>query len=131
MAHRRFRRNPKNHSGTVYMLKIHLGDEVVYKVGVTVYSVARRVLQIIEGMYKVYGYFPEVHVVRQEKTKSHFKCETAIHNQLCDWQYVPLGAFTGSTELFKGMTEAELIERYELAINSDEDALLDERLAVW
>lgn len=128
---RRRRKVPKPHSGTVYVLRIMLDDIVTYKVGITTFSVTRRVLQIIEGIYKGYGYFPEVRIVREDKTKNHFKVETAIHNQLMDYSYTPLETFTGSSELFRGLEEAELIEKYELAISSDEPAEIDKRLHVW
>ena len=125
------RRSPKNHSGVVYILRIILDDVVTYKVGITTKTVVFRVKQIIEGVYKTYGYFPEVRVLRQDKTKNHFKVETAMHNQLGEFRYVPDFVFTGSSELFRGIEEAELIERYELALNNDEPAEVNGRIHVW
>ena len=125
------RRSPQNHSGIVYILRIVLEGTVTYKIGITTKTVVFRAKQIIEGVYKTYGYFPEVRVLRQGKTKNHFKVETAMHNQLCDFKYIPDFTFTGSTELFRGIEEAELIDRYELALNSDEPAEVDDRIHVW
>lgn len=125
------RKIPQNHSGTVYVLEIKLEGEIVYKVGVTVYSVSRRVLQIIEGMHKSYGYFPEVRILKQDKTRHHFKVEKAIHNQLDEWKYVPDFVFTGSTELFKGVDRDVLLERYALALGNDEDAEVSDRIYVY
>lgn len=125
------RRSPQNHSGIVYILRIILEDVVTYKIGITTKTVVFRAKQIIEGIYKTYGYFPEVRVIRQDKTKNHFKVETAMHNQLDDFKYTPDFTFTGSSELFRGIEEVDLIERYELALNSDEPAEANERLYVW
>ena len=126
------RKAVQGHSGTVYVLRIRIGEVWVWKVGVTVKTVARRVLQIIEGFQKVYGYFPEVQIVHEEKTRNHFKCESAIHGILCDSRYVSEYAFTGSTELFgSGLEKVELLEAYRLAIDSDEPAEVRDTIAVW
>ena len=125
------RKAPPTGSGIVYVLKIMLEETVTFKVGITTRTVVVRAKEIIEGIYKMYGYFPEVRILRQDKTLNHFKVETAIHNQLDEFRYTPDVTFTGSTELFRGVEEADLIEKYELAINSDEPAKTDERIFVY
>lgn len=125
------RKVPQNHSGTVYLVRMMLDGEVTYKVGITTFSVTKRILQIIQSVYVEHGYFPEVRVIRQGNTKNHFKVEKAIHNQLEEFRYIPIVSFSGSTELFRGLSEEIMIERYELAINSDEPAEENERLYVW
>ena len=132
MARRRYsRKKVPGDSGTVYILEIMLEQFTVYKIGVTTRSVAKRALQIIEGIYKMYGYFPEVRIIREDKTKNHFKVETRLHNLFVDNKYDPEFAFTGSTELFIGVTLDEVCDEYRKLITEDEDPIDDERLAVW
>ena len=132
MANRRYtRKQVPNNSGTVYILEIMLEEFTVYKIGVTTRSVVKRTLQVIEGIYKAYGYFPEVRVVREDKTKNHFKVETKMHNLFVDNKYQPEFGFTGSTELFMGVTLDEVLEEYRKLILEDEDPIDNERLAVW
>ena len=126
------RKVPQNHSGTVYVLRIRIGDVWVWKVGVTTKTVPRRVLQIVEGFQKVYGYFPEVRIEHEEKTRNHFKCETAIHGLLCDNRYVSEYTFTGSSELFdSSLDKVAVLEAYRLAVDSDEPAERRDTIAVW
>jgi len=90
--------------GSVYLLKLGIEDKVVYKVGVTSYTVANRVLGIIESVWKSYGYFPRVDILYQARTRHPYAVEASIHERLRDMGlgYHSKEEFSGSTELFQG-----------------------------
>lgn len=90
--------------GTVYLIRLWIDGTEVYKVGVTTHSVARRVLGIIESVWRTYGYFPRVDIVYQCRTRNHYGVEAKVHEELrgMDYGYRSGFEFSGSSELFKG-----------------------------
>lgn len=120
---RRRRKQPTKHrvNGTVYLLEIELEGKVVYKVGVTANALVKtRVLQLIDGMEKVYGYYPKVTVRAEEKCSNYYQVESMVHRELEDYSYEACEVFGGCTELFIG-EYAIISDKYKECIaNSDE-----------
>ena len=125
------RKKVPDNSGTVYILEIELEDVVAYKIGVTTKTVAKRALQIIEGVYKAYGYFPRVKVLKSDKTLNHFKVETRLHRLFEAQRFNTLLEFTGSTEMFVGVKLDDVVAAYEKLLEEDDDARINERIYIW
>lgn len=90
--------------GTVYVLEITLGKDVVYKVGVTGRKrLATRVGEIVIDHYLKVGYFPKVRVLKEEKTVYYYEVESYLHKKLTRYYYEH--EFNGCTELFTDLDE--------------------------
>ena len=116
--------------GVVYVVRVELDDEVLYKVGATQYSAVKRVLQIIEHITTVYGYFPKCKIVKQERCKNYYQVEKVIHKELeaYGYEYNCKKKWNGSTEVFK-CELAILLEVYQKVISADEPA--EDNLYEW
>lgn len=110
--------------GNVYLIKLGIDGKEVYKVGVTTYSVARRVLGIVEDVWKNYGYFPHVEIIHERRTRNHYGVEANVHDVLRDmgYGYSSGYAFNGSTELFwcDGLDDRTMIDVIDRVVSTDD-----------
>ena len=117
-------------NGTVYLLEIVLGDDLVYKVGATANSARHRALQLIEGMESVYGYFPMVRILKEERCLNYYQVEKRIHKQLSEYGYVSCKTFVGHTEVFQCEYEA-VLRAYNTELFNSNDIVESEGLLEW
>ena len=98
--------------GSVYLLLMCIDGVEVYKVGVTAKTVGGRCLGIIESVWSVYGYFPRVEILFQERTRHHYEVESEIHRVLRErgYSYRSGLEFSGSTELFHGIELKDILK---------------------
>ena len=116
-------RGKNRKDGVVYVVRVELDGEVLYKVGATQYSAVKRVLQVVEHIANAYGYFPKCKIVKQERCKNYYQVEKAIHKELevYDYGYSCKEKFNGSTEIFKCELDI-LLEIYQKVVSADEPA---------
>ena len=117
-------------NGTVYLIEIALGDDLVYKVGATANSTRHRALQLIEGMESVYGYFPMVRILKEERCLNYYQVEKRIHKQLSGYAYVSCKTFVGHTELFQCEYE-DVLRVYNTELFNSNDIVESEGLLEW
>jgi len=117
-------------NGTVYLIEIGLGDHLVYKVGATANSTRHRVLQLLEGMEKVYGYFPMVRVLKEEKCANYYQVENRIHRQLAVYRHIKCKTFDGSTEVYKCEYE-DVLRVYNTELFNSNDIIENDGTLEW
>ena len=105
--------------GFVYILKIYLDSEIVFKPGTTNRMPKTRMLEIAGELFDVLGYIPKINMVRQRQTKDNYKIEaqilreTEIHR--CS---LGMAEWVGESEL-RRMDQEELLRIYDRAIAED------------
>ena len=107
------------YDGWVYVLKIYLDSEIVFKPGTTNRLPKTRMLEIAGELFEVLGYVPRIQLLRQRQTKDNYKVEALVLKQtvhaqctlgMCEW--------TGESELRK-IDEQTLLNTYDRAIAED------------
>jgi len=96
--------------GRVYLLKLHLDDKTVYKIGITFSErVEDRMMEILLSFFKAYRYIPKTVLKKNIKTKIPRTFEKHIHHMLKDYSYTFSKKFNGYTEFFTDIDEKTLI----------------------
>ena len=111
-------------NGFVYIIKIEISAEVIFKLGTTNRTPIRRMLEIAEEMNRALGYIPKMMLIRGKQTKDNYKVEAELLKQTEQYRYT-LGCVnevTGESELRK-MNEQDLLNQYDhcIAINYPAD----------
>jgi len=97
--------------GRVYLLKLHLDDKTVYKIGITFSErVEDRMVEILLSFFKTYRYIPKTVLKKNIKTKIPRTFEKHIHYMLKDYSYTFSKKFNGYTEFFTDIDEKTLID---------------------
>ena len=105
------------YNGWVYILKIWLGEEIVFKPGTTNRSVLTRALEISAELHAVIGYLPKMIIVREHRVLDNYAVEAEILKETIKWRYELLceREVTGESELRK-MDEQEICTVYDRCI---------------
>jgi len=98
--------------GLVYLLKLNMRGQIVYKIGYTSRRIYQRVAELTIDVYKKMGYFPSVEVLRTDKTRFHVEMERELLEQTKQWQYTSDIQIEGITEYRTGCDENQLIQMY-------------------
>lgn len=111
-------------NGFVYIIKIEISAEIIFKIGTTNRTPIRRMLEIAEEMNRALGYIPKMMLIRGKQTKDNYKVEAELLKQTEPYRYT-LGCVnevTGESELRK-MNEQDLLNQYDhcIAINYPAD----------
>ena len=111
-------------NGFVYIIKIEISAEIIFKIGTTNRTPIRRMLEIAEEMNRALGYIPKMMLIRGKQTKDNYKVEAELLKQTEQYRYT-LGCVnevTGESELRK-MNEQDLLNQYDhcIAINYPAD----------
>ena len=116
---------PVKEKGIVYIIKMWVGDkddlQLVYKIGVTTRKIEVRLLELAASHFTVFRYMPMMDVRKFTKTSCYFGMEAELHELYKEYRYYSKTEWDGHTELFAGIDEAELIERYEELISKYSD----------
>ena len=111
-------------NGFVYILKIEIGAETIFKPGTTNRTPIRRMLEIAEEMNRALGYIPKMMLIRGKQTKDNYKVEAELLKQTEQYRYTLscVNEVTGESELRK-MNEQDLLNQYDhcIAINYPAD----------
>lgn len=99
--------------GIVYVLYMWVDDEMVIKIGVTGRRIEERVVEILVSYYHQYRVFPKLYPKRFRKTNKPMEKEQALHKYFADSKHRFDKKFSGSSEYFAGIDEAELMKVYE------------------
>ena len=114
-----WKKNKIKYDGWVYILKIYLDSEIVFKPGTTNRLPKTRMLEIAGELFEVLGYVPRIQLLRQRQTKDNYKVEALVLKQtvhaqctlgMCEW--------TGESELRK-IDEQTLLNTYDRVIAED------------
>ena len=108
------------YNGYVYLIKIHVGAEIIYKIGTTNRTPKVRMLEIAGEFHRVLGYIPKMMLIRQKQTKDNYKVESAILKATEKYRYILQcnGEISGESELRK-MNEQQLLNCYDSALMAD------------
>lgn len=114
----------RKYNGFVYIIKIHVDPEVIYKIGTTNRTPNKRMLEIADDMCKVLGYIPKMMLVRQKQTHDNYKVEAAVLKATEKYKYVLAcnGNISGESELRK-MEERQLLGVYDFSMIGDKPAI--------
>lgn len=111
-------------NGFVYIIKIEISAEVIFKLGTTNRTPIRRMLEIAEEMNRALGYIPKMMLIRGKQTKDNYKVEAELLKQTEQYRYMLncVNEVTGESELRK-MNEQDLLNQYDhcIAINYPAD----------
>lgn len=112
------------YNGWVYILKIWLGEEIVFKPGTTNRSVLTRALEISAELHAVIGYLPKMIIVREHRVLDNYAVEAEILKETIKWKYDLLceREVSGESELRK-MDEQEICRVYDRCVLTNYPAM--------
>ena len=124
MAKKDWKKQKESWNGFVYIIKIEIGAEIIFKIGTTNRTPIRRMLEIAEEMNRALGYIPKMMLIRGKQTKDNYKVEAELLKQTEQYRYTLncVNEVTGESELRK-MNEQDLLNQYDhcIAINYPAD----------
>lgn len=124
MAKKDWKKQKESWNGFVYIIKIEIGAETIFKLGTTNRTPIRRMLEIAEEMNRALGYIPKMMLIRGKQTKDNYKVEAELLKQTEQYRYTLncVNEVTGESELRK-MNEQDLLNQYDhcIAINYPAD----------
>jgi hypothetical protein len=115
MAKRKQHQDQKErYNGIVYVLKMEIGADVVYKVGTTNRAAVTRALEVAGEMHQILGYIPKTTILAAKSTMFNYQVEADVLKSTEQWQYRLQceREWSGQSELRK-MQECELMKVYE------------------
>ena len=114
---KQFKKPKEKYNGWVYILKMWIGNDVVYKVGTTNRAVLTRALEISAELYAAVGYLPKMIIVREHRVLDNYAVEAEILKETVKWRYDLLceREVSGESELRK-MDEQEICTIYDRCI---------------
>ena len=118
MAKKKQFKQPKNKfNGHVYILKIWIGEEIIFKPGTTNRNVLTRALEISAELYAAIGYMPKMTIVREHRVLDNYAVEAELLRETAKHKYdLPcVLEVTGESEMRK-MDEQELYRMYDKCI---------------
>ena len=111
-------------NGWVYIIKIYLDNDIIFKPGTTNRTPIRRMLEIAEEMNRALGYIPNMMLIRGKQVRDNYKVEAELLKQTEQYRYTLscVNEVTGESELRK-MNEQDLLNQYDhcIAINYPAD----------
>ena len=116
---RRFKVSKKD-EGPLYIMRFHIDDEIVYKVGLTTRRPAKRLMEILMSFYKVHRYSPRADIKRFRKVTGLHAKEAALLASLKEYKYTAKKKFSGCTEMIMGIDEDVLLDMYKQCIAGKE-----------
>ena len=107
----------QKYNGFVYIIKLHIDAEVIYKIGTTNRTPVRRLVEIAEDMHRLLGYIPKMMLIRQKQTKDNYAVEAQLLKLTEPYRYVLNceGEMNGESELRK-MDQQSLLTQYDHCI---------------
>ena len=123
MAKRKLRPRPKV-NGWVYLLKIWVNGEVVYKIGTTNRTPTVRMLEIAGELNQLLGHIPKMMLLQSKQTMNNYQVESAVLKATEKYKYriQCTGSFSGESEIRK-MCVAELLTEYNKCLLVDYPAI--------
>ena len=114
----------------VMCFKLPGEDEWCFKIGKSSgISSVRRLMEIVESIFKVYRFTPIARIARDRITPNAYNKEAELHAYFKKFSYTPKKKFSGSTEFFKGLTEEDITKVYELCLSGKLGKKDDEHLS--
>lgn len=105
-------------NGFVYIIKIEISAEIIFKIGTTNRTPIRRMLEIAEEMNRALGYIPKMMLIRGKQMVNNYLVEKELLEATKDFFYYINDTISGHTE-FRKMEEYKLLIEYEKAINKN------------
>ena len=127
MAKQKSWQKPKEKwNGFVYIIKLEIGSETIYKIGTTNRTPIKRKLEIAEEMNRLLGYIPKMMLIRAKQTKDNYAVEAQLLKQTEQYRYTLKcdGEMNGESEL-RQMTEIDLLNQYDHCIATNYPAEIE------
>lgn len=104
-------------NGIVYVLRMTIGDSIIYKIGTTNRSAVTRMLEVCGEMHQTLGYVPKTTILRAATAMQNYAAEAELLKLTEQHQYRLHceREWSGQSELRK-MCEQELLELYDKCI---------------
>ena len=118
MAKKKQFKQPKEKlNGYVYILKIWIDADVIFKIGTTNRAVLTRALEISAELYAAIGYMPKMVIVREHRVLDNYAVEAELLRETVKYKYdLPcVLEVIGESEMRK-MDEQELYRMYDRCI---------------
>ena len=118
MAKRKQHQDQKErYNGVVYVLRMEIGAEVVYKIGTTNRAAVTRMLEICGEMHQMLGYVPRTTILRAATAMQNYQVEAELLKLTEQHQYRLQceREWSGQSELRK-MNEQDLLNMYDSCI---------------
>lgn len=114
------RKQKAKYNGWVYVLKIWIGSEVIFKIGTTNRKPYTRMLEVAGELYRALAYIPKMTIVREQQTKNNYAVEAEILKETAKHRYnLPcVKDVCGESEL-RLMNDNELYAVYANCVNKD------------
>ena len=123
-----------NRKRRVYILKIGLKEETLYKIGITGRRLHTRIIEIIASFLHTYGYAPSIEILRGDKTKHRTHNWSRIEADLLamfsygkiDWSGGGKKRVDGHSE-YRRVDEKTLLLEYDKIIKSDGNKMTEHK----
>jgi len=119
-------------NGFVYIIKIYIDADIVYKIGTTNRTPIRRMLEIAEEMNRALGHIPKMMLIRGKQTKDNYKVESDLLKQTEQYRYLLKCELevSGESELRK-INEQDLLNQYDHCIATNYPADIEFKVELW
>ena len=111
------KQSKKKYNGYVYMLKIWINADIIYKIGTTNRDPYNRLVEIAGELYSALGYIPKMTIVRQQRVLDNYAVEAEILQKTIKYRYnlSCTKEVCGESELRK-MNEQEIYDLYDKCV---------------
>ena len=117
MAKRKQHQPRERANGIVYVLRMEIGAEVIYKIGTTNRAAVTRMLEVCGEMHQTLGYVPKTTILRAATAMQNYAVEAELLRSTEQHQYRLQceREWSGQSEL-RRMNEQELLGLYDHCI---------------
>ena len=84
---KQFKKPKEAYNGWVYLLKIWIGSDIIFKVGTTNRQPYTRMLEVAGELYNAFGYIPKMTIVREHRVLDNYAVEAEILKETAKWRY--------------------------------------------
>ncbi len=121
---KQFKKAKEAYNGWVYLLKIWIGSDTIFKAGTTNRQPYTRMLEVAGELYNALGYLPKMTIVREHRVLDNYAVEAEILKETIKWKYDLLceREVSGESELRK-MDEQEICRVYDRCVLTNYPAM--------
>lgn len=121
---KQFKKPKEKYNGWVYLLKVWIGSDTIFKVGTTNRQPYTRMLEVAGELYSALGYVPKMTIVREQRVLDNYAVEAEILKETDKYKYdLPcVLEVSGESEL-RLMNEQEMYAIYDKCILTNYPAM--------
>lgn len=116
----KYKQPKQKYNGYVYIIKLWIEPEIVYKIGTTNRTPLHRLGEIAAEMHAKIGYAPKMVVVKQQQTRDNYKVEADVLASTVKYRYdLRCDVMVNGESELRMMDENELCRIYNECMRKD------------